>query len=125
MGLVAQTGQSKVIQHYSDWNEREDILEAYHFKTVAAVPLKQDGEVEAVLFVASPRDLTGFTPADLDILERFATHAAMALQTSRLMDRDQRQFRLLTILHNVSDYIQAARDLNKILHVVLTGITAN
>ena len=33
-------------------------------------------------------------------------------------------FRPLAILHKVSDYIQTARELDKILHVVLTGITA-
>ncbi|MCI0401191.1 MAG: GAF domain-containing protein, partial [Gammaproteobacteria bacterium] len=58
-----------------------------------------------------------FTETDLEILERFAVRAALTLQASRL-------FAQLGILHKISDYIQATGDIDKILHVILTGITA-
>jgi PAS domain S-box-containing protein len=124
IGLVAQTGQCQLIHNYFDWPGRENIFEVYHFKTMVGIPFKQVGEVEAVLFVADSTGSGRFGKADLDILERFAAQASIALQTSRLMSREQRIFGQLAILHKISDYIQTARDLEKILHVVLTGITA-
>lgn len=124
VGLVARTGQSKIIFDYADWPDREHILDDYHFKTAIGIPLKQAGEIEAVLFVANETDLSWFAPADLEILESFAVQASLALQTSRLLNREQRMFRPLAILHKVSDYIQIARDVEKISHVVLTTITA-
>lgn len=123
-GLVAWTGQPRMIPNYDNWPERETILDAYHFTTVAGVPLKQAGEVEAVLFVADPAGRPPFLEHNLEILERFAAQASIALQTSRLIGREQRAFGQLKILHKISDYIEVAGDLDKILHVVLTGVTA-
>jgi GAF domain-containing protein len=123
IGLVARTGQPKIIHDYSAWSDREKILDAYNFETMVGIPLKQAGEIEAVLFVADTGQRQ-IAQTDLEILERFAVQAAIALQTSRLLSQEQRMFRPLSILHKISDYIQAARDLDKILHVVLTGITA-
>jgi PAS domain S-box-containing protein len=123
-GLVARTGRPQIVYQYSGWHDHEAIFEPYHFAVAAAVPLKQAGEVEAVLFVADAADSQRLAQTDLEILERFAAQAAIALQTSRLMSREQRMFRQMGILHQISDYIQASRDLDKILHVVLTGVTA-
>ncbi|MFN8457502.1 MAG: GAF domain-containing protein [Anaerolineae bacterium] len=123
IGLVARSGQPNVIHNYAAWPNGEDMLKAYHFKTVVGIPLKQAGEVEAVLFVADA-GVRQVSQTDLEILERFSVQAAIALQTSRLLSQEQRLFRPLAILHKISDYIQTARDLDKILHVVLTGITA-
>ncbi len=124
VGQVARTGQAKIAHQDADWPDRQAILEPYHFKTIVGVPLKQAGEVEAVLLVANSTNVQQFSETDLEIVERFAATASLALQTSRLMSREQRVFAQLAGLHKISNYIQAARDLNKILHVVLTGVTA-
>ena len=125
VGLVARTGQAEIIYNFTSWPNSENGLESYNFKTALAVPLKQQiGEVEAVLFVADNLGVRQFTEADLEILERFAVQSSIALQTSRLLGQEERMVGQLVVLHKISDYIQAARDLDKILHVVLTGITA-
>jgi PAS domain S-box-containing protein len=124
IGLVARTGKSKIIHNYNIWPDREDTFDQCHFQTVAAVPLRRAGEVKEVLFVAIDEGSRQFSETDLEILERFAMHAEQALHISRLMDREQRMFSQLNVLHHISDYIQAAGDLDKILHVVLTGVTA-
>jgi PAS domain S-box-containing protein len=123
-GRVARTGQAELVYDYCDWLEREEIFEPYGFCVAAAVPLKQAGVVEAVLLVADNADPPKLVEADLEILERFAVQAAIALQTSRLISREQRRLSQLGILHQISDYIQAAGDLDDILRVVLTGVTA-
>jgi PAS domain S-box-containing protein len=124
VGLVARTGEPQVISDYSNWPDREAIFEPFNFKAAACVPLKHAGEVEAVLLIADSTDPHRLNQSKLEILERFAVQAAIALQASRLMSREQRMFSQLDILHHISDYIQAAGDLDKILHVVLTGVTA-
>lgn len=96
------------------------------FDSLVALPLRLAGDVEAVLFIASIGE-DGRRPllkVDLETLQRFAVQASLALRTSRLMNKEQRMFRQLNILHKISDFIQSARDLDKTFYVVLTGITA-
>lgn len=124
VGLVARTGTFKIVRDYSDWADREAILESCDFEAVVAVPLKQAGQVEAVLFVANSTDQRQFTEADLDILGRFAAQASLAWPASQLMSREQRIVGQLTILHQIGVYILVAGGLDKILRTVLTGVTA-
>jgi GAF domain-containing protein len=123
-GLVARTGEARIVNAYSTWPSRLPIFESRNVTAMAGIPLKRAGEVEAVLLVADTTGLRQFTDADVEILERFAIQVSMALQASRLIGREQRGLAQLAILHRISDYIQAAEDLDKILHVVLTGVTA-
>jgi PAS domain S-box-containing protein len=125
IGLVARTRESKIIYKYSNWADREAIFEPFNFKTVVAIPLEHAGEIDAVLFVADARGHKQFVKTDLKILERFAAQASIALQTSLLMNQEQKISSQLAIRNKMSDYIQSADDLTKILHVVLTGVTAD
>ena len=104
----------------------EEIFHDLRLKTIAAIPLrKPSGEVEAVLFVGDPTSQIELGRTDRKVLEDFATQAAIALRTSSLIGQEQRSFSQLAILYRISDYIQAADDLEKILLTVLTGVTAN
>ena len=58
------------------------------------------------------------------MLERFGAQAAIALQTSHMVTREQRDLERLSTLHKISRYIQVSKDLSKTLHVLLTGVTA-
>jgi PAS domain S-box-containing protein len=124
VGQVASTGEPQTVAERSDQSENEAIIEPSQFKIVAAIPLKQAGEVEAVLFVADDTSRKPITRTDLEILERFAAQAAIALLTSRLMGQELRRFAQLELLHKISDYIQTSRDLENILRTILTGVTA-
>ncbi|HBY93816.1 MAG TPA: hypothetical protein DEP84_07565, partial [Chloroflexi bacterium] len=123
-GFVARTGETQVYRAYDVWTDRDPLLAPYPLKTMIAIPIKHAGDVEAVLFAADSTELIEFTQTDKEILERFAEQAAIALRTSYLIGREQRMFTQLAVLHKISDYIQTAGDLEKILHVVLTGVTA-
>jgi PAS domain S-box-containing protein len=123
-GLVARTGETRVIYKYSRWADREVILDQYGFKVLIGVPLKQDGEVEAVLFIADTGGKRQFTKADLDILEKFVVRSSVALHTSELLSNERRMSDRLRIVHDISDYIQSEGNLDNIPHAVLTGVTA-
>ena len=127
-GLVGETAVSKTTQvtnEYRTWPNREPIFKPYNIETLVAIPLtKENGDVEAVLFLADQERKHRLTPIDIDILERFAQQAAIALQTSSILGQEARIFNSLTLLHRISDYIQSIDDFNRILKVILTGVTA-
>jgi GAF domain-containing protein/anti-sigma regulatory factor (Ser/Thr protein kinase) len=123
---VADSGQMKIINDYNKWPHREAIFEEWDIETAVGVPLKIVGDVAGVLFVGKHTEGGPLTEQDdeIEILRRFANSASLAWQTSRLTGQAAWNLALMTILHRISDYAQRANDLDKVLHVVLNGITA-
>lgn len=124
IGLAAQTGERKLCPDYEVSPFRDPVFGSLGFTYAIAIPIRPAGEVEAVLFLADARPGFELESASLETLERFANQAAIALHTSQLLNAEQRALAQQEILLKISDYIQAAGDLDKILHVVLTGVTA-
>lgn len=124
MGQVARLGEILYTNEYDQWPNQAKLWEPFNFATLVAIPLRHAGEVEAVLFVADEENAHHLNTADIEILERFALQAAIALHTSQIIGREQRLFSQLTILHRIGNYIQSSTQMDKILHVVLTGVTA-
>lgn len=123
-GLVVRTVKTQVAYKSPKRPFREPLLDTFGFKTVVGVPLKQTGQVEAVLFVADSRKRRRFDKTDLNVLEKFVKRASMALHTSQVLNNERRMADRLRILHDVSGYIQTEGELKDIPHAVLTGITA-
>ena len=123
-GLVAKTGERQVIYNYSRWASRETILEPYKFKTMIGIPLKDAAKVEAVLIIAATNSRRHYTEAELEMLERFASRSSVVLDTSELLSNERRVAERLSILHDITNYIQVETDFKDIMHAVLTGITA-
>ena len=125
IGKVAKTGKSEIISDYSVWAEREGVFTSPEYHSMIAIPLSHGGEVKYVLAIADKSESLSFGVAELEALERFASQAAIALQTAQLLSSEQgRRFRHLSILHQITEYVLSEKDFNKILNAVLTGITA-
>ena len=124
IGEAARTGRTVYTNTYPTWPNPEPALQMLGFQTVVAIPLRKAGQVEAVLFVADLTINHTVRTLDLEILERFAVQAAIVLETSELINNEQRLFTNWAILHRMSDYIQANHKLETILHVFLTCVTA-
>jgi signal transduction histidine kinase len=56
-------------------------------KDIIGVPITDDSAVLGIIFAANARRPGGFTPADQELLELFAAHAAIALTNARLYER--------------------------------------
>jgi GAF domain-containing protein/signal transduction histidine kinase len=124
VGRVARTGKSEVAYSPAEQTDFPG-LSLSDFNIAIAVPLKSAiGAVESVLLVLDEGGQRKFAEANVEVLERFAAQASIAIQSSSLMSHEQRMFSQLNILPRIMDYILAERDLDKILHAVLTGITA-
>ncbi|MCA9901765.1 MAG: GAF domain-containing protein [Ardenticatenaceae bacterium] len=124
IGQVARLGETRYTNQYDQWPNRASLWRNYNFATMAAIPLRHAGEVEAVLFVVDEEANHRLNRTDIEVLERFALQAAIALHTAQIIGREQRLFSQLKILHRIGNYIQSSTQLEKILHVVLTGVTA-
>jgi GAF domain-containing protein/DNA-binding response OmpR family regulator len=124
IGKTARGGQIEAQQAFSAWAEGEEWLKPFALQTVIGVPLRRpSGEIEAVLFVAA-RNTRSVTEADLDVLRRFAAQAVLTLQISRSSSYERRTNNQLETLHRISNYMLTLNDREKLLHAVLTGITA-
>jgi PAS domain S-box-containing protein len=123
-GLIGQVAREREIQVHPD-PMSEELFRNLGLDVVVAVPVRDaSGKVEAVLFLGDS-ERGPFGRADLGILGAFATQAAIALRTARLMDREQLYFSQFAVLHRIRDYIQSTEALEKILLAVLTGVTAS
>ncbi len=123
---VAGSGEMKFVNDYSKGTDHEAIPQDWDIESVIGVPLKVIGDVAGVLVVGmrtAGRQL-GEQDTEVEILRRFANSASLAWQTSRLTGQAAWDLARMSILRKISDYAQQAGDLDNILHVVLSGITA-
>lgn len=125
IGEVLQSGEQRSTNEYGRWKKKEKLFSSLGLETLVAVPIKKsDGEMEGVLFVADRQKLHLVDEIDIEILERFAAQVSIALQTAELIDSEQLRQNQISLLHDISTYIQMEKELDVILHMVLTGITA-
>lgn len=125
IGEVAKTGDNRLlIGEYSVWAEREGVFTP-EYGSMIAVPLRHSGETTHVLALADSSGSPCFGKAEVEALERFAAQAAIALKTAEILSPEQRKTaKRLDILHQITEYILSEEDFDKMLNVVLTGITA-
>jgi len=120
-GEVARCGKAALVEHCS---ECEQMLAGAGVHSVIAAPLSPAGTIEAVLFVGRQHGQAALGEAEMEILERFAARASLALEAKGVRSPQHRMTRHLKILHVVRDYVQRSQDLDKIVNVLLTGMTA-
>ena len=124
-GMVVQTGRPRVYDHNNREGNSDFMLLKHDFVAMAGIPIGQFGQVEAVVIVADKNPHRQFSGTDLEILTRFAEQGAIALNTSRSFGADRRIHSQLDILRQINEYIlKTPDDLEKILNVFLTSVTA-
>ena len=86
-GRVSQTGESLFVEDYRTWSGRSQSFELdRQFSAVVGVPLLWGGQVRGVIDVLHYEDGKSFSQADIDLLNLFAGHAAIAIENSRLLE---------------------------------------
>ena len=89
-GQVAKTGQSLLIadaQQDNRWHR--EISDSIDFETrsMACVPLTIKGSIIGVVQVINKKDTSRFTQADMDVLEEFASLAALAIGSAQSLEQ--------------------------------------
>jgi len=87
------------------------------------VPIKAEGRIEHLIVLGEPRN-RAFGRLEEEVMARFAHHASQSLDTSRLVNPQLLDITAQRILQKVGDYIQSTAEEKKILHAMLTGVTA-
>ncbi len=88
-GLVLATGQTQVIDNYQTWPQHVPAYARGGIQTIAAVPLKVEGQVVGIIGLAHTDPARKFSPAQMEILDQFARLAALALENARLYQAAQ------------------------------------
>jgi PAS domain S-box-containing protein len=91
-GTVAQTRKPLIIDDYRTWSKRADAFEKEQpFSAVLSAPMIWQGQVIGVIHVLHSMEGRLFSQADVDLLTRFANHAAVAVVNARLYDGAQKE----------------------------------
>jgi GAF domain-containing protein len=104
----------------------EPAFQQHDFGALIAAPIVINEAVDSVLFVADQRADPRFLVLETDILSRFAARASLRLRLAKLAEQNGYLNSLsLRLLHVISRDMQDAADRDRILHLLLTAVTAN
>ncbi len=105
-----------------------------HVRSLLLVPLQVDGRFIGLLEMGES-EKTGerpFTKDEVDFVATIAANTRSLIYRARLYEQTKQRGQLLESLHiklttlfGISDFMQSARDLESIFHVLLTGVTAH
>ncbi|MFH2104377.1 MAG: PAS domain S-box protein [Chloroflexota bacterium] len=125
-GRAAQSRQPVLVDDYSNWEGRSHQYDGIPFSTVIAVPMLYSGELLGVISVfhqhiegqASPR----FSEEDSRLLSLFASAAAGAVYSARLLMDTRRRAEELSALTQVSAAMRKAQSRAEMLPVILDQV---
>jgi PAS domain S-box-containing protein len=96
-GIVAQTGEPLVVDDYRTWHGRATVFEEERpFRAILTVPMIWQGRVTGVIHVLDDTVSRRFTQTDQELLTLFANHAAIAVESTRLLEQEKRHAEELT-----------------------------
>ncbi len=90
-GKILQTGEPLTVIDYDSWSGRSTEFERGVMRAAAGVPLKSGGVVLGVLALAYVEEARTFGENEMQVLDRFAQLASIALDNSRLYASAQRE----------------------------------
>ncbi|MCB9079919.1 MAG: GAF domain-containing protein [Anaerolineaceae bacterium] len=100
------------------------VFDQFDIRSVVIVPVVLKERIIGTFSLDAIGRTHQFTAEEVDLCQTFASQVAMAVGNSRAHKAVKRYAEQLDVLHKISDYIQTSQDIDKILHVVLTGVTA-
>ena len=81
------------------------------------------GQIDLGVLAGDPGG--SFTREERHLVSAIASQVTALIDRMNLQEANRQTFRQLAVLHRIGDYIQATDDLEKILHTILTGVTAS
>ena len=111
-GTVWESGHSFIVDDYHAWENRSKHFDAHDFRTVAGVPLRSGGEVIGMIGLVYLDPEAKFSEDEVNVLNRFASLASVALDNARLYAEVQEELderrRTETALRAAKDDAEAA-----------------
>lgn len=94
-GRVWEMGQSLIVDNYQQWEDKAAVFTDLSWTAVVGVPIRwgaagNDEEFLGVLDILA-RPPHSFSTSDIDLLDMFATQAAIAIRNARLYEETRRR----------------------------------
>jgi len=122
-GQIWESGQPLVISDYDDWPQRATITGKGIVRTLAGVPLKSGDKVVGVIGLAyDHRSARTFRESEIEILDRFAELASIALDNARLFATEHFERRQSEKLRAVSQAFSATLEVQALLDLILSQL---
>lgn len=123
-GMVAETGETLVIDDYRTWEQRAATYEDDQpFISVLSVPMRRKDGVIGVLHMLDNTKVGAFDAQDLRILMLFADQAEIAIENSNLLVEMRRRADEFAALYEVTRDLVAQRDLHSLLEMIVERAT--
>jgi PAS domain S-box-containing protein len=90
-GTVWETGQALIINDYTAWEYRMEAFVEASFYSVMGVPLKVGNTVIGAIAIAHVDRNKMFTQEQMNLMERFAALASLAIDNARLYEQAQKE----------------------------------
>jgi len=91
LGLIAQTGETIMINDYRSWENRADAYKDSVFRRVLGVPLRVKGNVIGAINISDDETVGSFSPEEIRLASLFADQAAIAVENARLLNEVQKE----------------------------------
>jgi signal transduction histidine kinase len=113
MGRVLATGKTVVVDRYGDLDRIS--LPEYRNQAVLGVPIHGRGSGLIGVFGIGARTARKFSQADVDTLQLFARHAAIAIQNALRYARELRRTERMTLIARVSRLASTGLDAEQLV----------
>lgn len=90
-GTVWEGGQALIINDYTAWENRMEVFVDASFFSVLGVPLEVGNTVIGVIAIAHVDREKVFTQEQMNLMERFAALASLAIDNARLFEQAQKE----------------------------------
>src|SRR4030066_620965 len=99
-------------------------------KNLMGVPLLVKDRLIGTIEIGNKISAPGFSSSNLMFLSTFAGHASVAIENARLYEQTKllaeeniKRVMVLSILYEISSTLGTTLELDKLLHIILTGVT--
>ncbi|MBP8973950.1 MAG: GAF domain-containing protein [Anaerolineae bacterium] len=121
-GRVMERGTTMIHNDYSHWEGRASVYSNFEWQCVIGVPISWQGQLLGVFNAIGDARKQVFTQHDAQLLDRFASQAAIAVKNARLFAAEREQRALSEALRNTAAAINSTLDLDRVLDHILTAI---
>ncbi len=121
-GRVVKMGKSMLVSDYQTYQGRVRSAKST-WRSVASAPLRRGETILGVLSVADTRTPDRFSPDDLNVLERLAALAGIALENARLYESERRSARDERLRSQVSAAVARLRSVSQLCAAVMRELS--
>lgn len=122
-GLIAQTGETLMIEDYQAWSGRAAVYDDTPFRRVLGLPLKVGGRLIGVINISDDVRVGRFTNDEIRLAALLADHAALAIEKVRLQDMTAQRAERLALLNRIARAIGSTLNLNDLMDIIYREVS--